>query len=525
MVYFQFLREFRVNRILSRRISAIRFRCHLGLFSTITAVPVSQIGSRRIGISVNSAYNNLVGLEYSKAVNWYYSFARFDPHPARKDTIKLDRMRALLQALGNPHTQYPTIHIAGTKGKGSTAALIESMFRAGGYRTGLFTSPHLHSFRERVRLNGQLIPEDDLVALTGRLQAVAGDFGDATFFEWVTALGLLYFAAQRVEMGVIEAGLGGRLDCTNVLTPRISVITPVSMDHMEILGNTILKIAREKAGIIKPGVPVVIAPQPLRALGEILRKANKVQARVIDVQKNWRWEPVSAAPEAQIVHVRYVKNARWQTFTLPLLGPHQRTNLATALAAMDVLHGRNWRISVGSLQEGVANVEWHARFEILAYLDAPPETTAGRSATTRKARETNGDVSRAPRGYVVADGAHNAASARELVRTLDEVFPGAPVRFIFAASSDKDIAGMLQELAPRAASFVLTRAQTPRAAPFQTLVALLAPYNVPYGTSPDIARALERMYEYAEPGEVICVTGSLFTAAEARAQFFDVIHD
>lgn len=478
-----------------------------------------------LGISVNPTYNILVSLSYSEAVGWYYSFARFDPHPVRDDTVKLDRMRALLQALGNPQTQYPTIHIAGTKGKGSTAALIESMFRAGGYRTGLFTSPHLHSFRERVRLNGQLIPEDELVGLTQRLQAVAADFSDATFFEWVTALGLLYFAAQRVEMGVIEAGLGGRLDCTNVLTPRISVITPVSLDHTEILGNTLLKIAREKAGIIKPGVPVVVAPQPLRALGEILRKANKVQARVVDVQKSWRWEMVSAAPEAQIVNTRYIKNARWQTFTLPLLGPHQRVNLVTALAAMDVLHGRNWRISLGSIRQGVANVEWDARFEILAYLDALPESAAMRSTTAQRTRKNQDTVTPPPRGYVVADGAHNAASARELVRTLDEIFPDAPVRFIFAASSDKDIAGMLQELAPRAASFVLTRAQTPRAAPLESLVALLAPHHVAYDTAPDIAHALEQMYERIEPGQVICVTGSLFIAAEARAQFFDVIHD
>lgn len=447
-------------------------------------------------------------LSYSEAVQWYYSFARFEPRPLRNDAGKLERMRALLHALGNPHTQYPTIHIAGTKGKGSTAAIIESMFRAGGYRTGLFTSPHLHSFRERVRLNGQPIPQDALIALTERLQALAPDFPKTTFFEWVTALAFLYFAEQHIEMGVIETGLGGRLDCTNVLTPRVSVITPVSLDHTEILGNNLLKIAREKAGIIKPGIPVVIAPQELRVMGELLRKANKEQARVVNVEKNWRWELVHTTPEAQTVHVRFIKNARWQTFTLPLVGPHQRANLATALAAMDVLHGRNWRISLGSLQQGAANVEWFARFEILAYLDAPGAQNAD-----------------APRGYVIADGAHNAASARELVRTLDETLPNAPTHFIFAASSDKDIAGMLQALAPRAASITLTQAQTPRAAALETLVNLVAPYNVPCDSAPDIARALEQTYARVEPGDVICVTGSLFIAAEARAQFFDVITD
>jgi dihydrofolate synthase/folylpolyglutamate synthase len=487
-----------------------------------------------------------VTLSYADAVNWYYSFARFDRRPARNDTGKLDRMRALLQALGDPQTQYPMIHIAGTKGKGSTAAIIESMFRAGGYRTGLFTSPHLHSFRERVRLNFHAISEDALIALTMRLQALAPAFPKTTFFEWVTALALLYFAEQRVEMAIIETGLGGRLDCTNVVTPRLSVITPISLDHTEILGKNILKIAREKAGIIKPGVPVVIAPQELRVLGEVLRKAHKEQARVINVEKNWRWELVKTTPEAQFVRVRFIKNARWQTFILPLLGPHQRVNLVTALATLDVLHGRNWRISLGSLQHGAANVEWAARFEILAYLDPPERDPAPKEADPQSvnkklrasdspveldradkppAQNADDETRPAPRGYVVADGAHNAASAHELVRTLDEVFPNVPVHFIFAASADKDIAGMLSELAPRAASFTLTQAQTPRAAALETLVALLTPYNIAYDTAPDIAQALEQMYARIEPGEILCVTGSLFIAAEARAQFFEIIHD
>lgn len=445
-------------------------------------------------------------LSYSDAVQWYYSFARFEPRPERHDADKLERMRALLKALGDPQNQFAAIHIAGTKGKGSTAALIESMFRAGGYRTGLFTSPHLHSFRERVRLDNALIPETALLALTERLQALAPAFPDATFFEWVTALAFLYFAAQRVEMAVIETGLGGRLDCTNVITPRLSVITPISLDHTAILGDNLAKIAYEKAGIIKPDGIVVIAPQELRALGQLLRKAHKVGARVVNVEKCWRWEAVETTPTEQTVNVRFIKNARWQTFTLPLVGAHQRVNLVTALAAMDVLHGRNWRISQRSLQHGVINVEWPARFETLAYLDAPRGTPAAR-------------------GYVVADGAHNPASARELVRTLNEVLPHARVHFIFAASDDKDIAGMFQALAPRAASFVMTRAPTPRAAALDRLCAAIAPYGVPSSVAPDIARALEQLYARVEPGEVICVTGSLFIAAAARAQILRVPAD
>jgi dihydrofolate synthase/folylpolyglutamate synthase len=479
-----------------------------------------------------------VNTAYADAVKWYYSFARLDPHAPRQDARKLDRMRAILARLDNPHQKFPSIHIAGTKGKGSTAALLESMFRAGGYRTGLYTSPHLHTFRERIRINNQLMPEADVVAYTARLRVLAAHFPDATFFEWVTALAFLYFAEQAVEMAIVETGLGGRLDSTNVLMPRVSVITPISLDHTDILGNSLLKIAREKAGIIKPGAPVVIAPQALRALGEIQRKANKEQVRIINVEKDWRWQLVEATPEQQTVRVRFIKSARWQTFTMPLVGPHQRVNLATALATIDVLHGRNWRISIGSLQQGIANVDWPARFEILARLglETATETVVETAAETAAAETETVTAETAiaaaetaiaaaaddAQGYVIADGAHNVASVRELVRTLAEVLPHAPAHFIFGASSDKDIAGMLQALAPHAASLTLTQAQTPRAAKIETLVALAQPFNLPLYTAPDVVRAIEQVLERIEPTDTVCVTGSLFMAAEARAYFFDI---
>jgi len=450
-----------------------------------------------------------VTLTFQQAVQWYYSFARFDPHPPRTlEPTKLARMEQILARLDDPHRKFPAIHIAGTKGKGSTAALLEGMFRAGGYRTGLFTSPHLHSFRERVRVNNIPISREELVAFTERLCALAADFPNATFFEWVTALAFLYFAEQHVEMAIVEVGLGGRLDSTNVLTPRVSVITPISLDHTDVLGNTVLKIAREKAGVIKPHVPVVIAPQELTVLGELQRKANRVRARIVNVEKDWRWELVETTPEQQTVRVRFHKSARWQIFNLPLVGPHQRINLVTALATMDVLHGRNWRISLGSLQQGVAAVEWHGRFEILAHLDAE-----GKAAPQNT------------RGYLIADGAHNAASVAQLVNTFNEIFPRAAVHFIFAASADKDIAGMLQALAPRAASITFTQAKTPRAAPLETLVSLAAPYALETRSAPDLARAIDVTLEHVGPGDIVCVTGSLFIVAEARAHFLGIPPD
>ncbi len=434
-------------------------------------------------------------------------------------------MSAILARLDNPQEKFPSIHIAGTKGKGSVAAMLESMFRAGGYRTGLFTSPHLHTFRERVRINFAPITQSALIEYTQRLRALEPDFPEATFFEWVTALAFVYFADNNVEMAIVEAGLGGRLDCTNVLNPRVTVITPISLDHTEVLGDNLLKIAREKAGIIKPGTPVVIAPQELRALGEIQRRANREQVRIINVEKDWRWQLVETTPESQIVRVRFIKNARWQIFRLPLVGPHQRINLATALAAIDVLHGRNWRISLASLQHGIDNVDWPARFEILAHLGENTDEETPDTVTETALTETPADTTTPQGGYLIADGAHNKASAHELVNTLNEIFPDRTVHFIFAASSDKDIAGMLYELSPRASSFTLTAAATARAAKVETLATLAEPFGVKLYTAPNIAQAIEDVLDRIEPNDIVCVTGSLFIAAEARAYFFDTPKD
>lgn len=427
-------------------------------------------------------------MNYERAVEWYYAFARFDAHaPAPPDAHKLLRMRGILARLGNPQERFPSVLIAGTKGKGSTAALLESILRAAGYRTGLFTSPHLHSFRERIRIGGEMIPAKDVVEGTRQLQEIARDLPGSTFFEWVTALAFWQMARADVELAVVEVGLGGRLDCTNVLTPRVSVITPVSYDHMEILGNTLAEIAGEKAGIIKPGVPVVVAPQAEEAWAAIARTAELQGARVVDVSDGWHAEQVAVSPERQRVRVHRPGRARGKTYSLPLLGPHQRVNLLTALAVTATLEEQGWRVADAAARRGVAGVKWPGRFEVLA---------------------------REP--FVVADGAHNRASAHELVRTLDEVWPGQRVHFVFGASNDKDIAGMLGEIVPRAASLTLTRSGHARAAEPAALAARVSPGG-PVSTRETVADALARARELAGRDDIICVTGSLFIAAEARA--------
>lgn len=473
-----------------------------------------------------------MALSYPEAIRWYYSFARFDtnitPVP---DAMKLPRLNDLFARLGNPHRQFPSLLIAGTKGKGSTAALVESILHAAGYRTGLYTSPHLHSFRERITVNGELISKLHVVQGTTLLQTHEADFPSSRFFEWVTALAFDYFARQRVEIAVVEVGLGGRLDSTNVLTPRVAVIAPISFDHMDILGDTLEKIAFEKAGIIKPNVPVVVAPQELEAMQGIEQIAQERNALLVSVADEWKWELQGVTLEAQMVQTQE-KGKAPHVYHLPLLGPHQRVNLATALATIQQLREQGWKIPQGAVQRGIERVAWKGRFEMLA---RPAHGMAGSNIV---ADALHGET------YIVADGAHNRASAHALVRTLAEVFPDVPVHFIFGASSDKDIRGMLDELIPRATSLVVTRSHHARAAAPESLgqLALTVATQtgndstrrrsiagnesvfVPHMTN-TLVEALLHAKHLASPGDVICITGSLFMAAEAREHLLNLPPD
>jgi dihydrofolate synthase/folylpolyglutamate synthase len=441
-----------------------------------------------------------MALSYPEAIQWFYSFARFDSNaPRLPDNLKLARMQEILAQLGNPHEQFPSVLIAGTKGKGSTAALLESILHAAGYRTGLFTSPHLHTFRERIRINGELIPKIHVVQGTTLLQSFASNYSTATFFEWVTALAFDYFARQRVEIAIVEVGLGGRLDCTNVLEPRVSVITPISFDHMDILGDTLEKIAYEKAGIIKPETPVVVAPQPPEAMQVILGTARSLNAPVIEAAAAHNLEHAGSNVAGQVIRELGNQGTPDHLYMLPLAGPHQRVNAATAIAAVETLHAQGWRLPQVAIKQGIERVKWHARFEILAQSTPMPS-----------------GVIVPGNAYVVADGAHNRASAHELKRTLEEVFPGARVHYIFAAASDKDIHGMFEELLPGAASLVLTQSHHSRATPPETLARMAAPFIYSIQSASSLLEAMMLSRQLAVTNDVICVTGSLYIAAEAR---------
>ncbi|HEY9529120.1 MAG TPA: folylpolyglutamate synthase/dihydrofolate synthase family protein, partial [Anaerolineales bacterium] len=386
-------------------------------------------------------------IAYNNALDYLYSFVDYSlKHISElaKAEFNLDRMFALVEALGNPQKKYPIIHVAGTKGKGSVAALCASALQAAGYKTGLYTSPHLWDYVERIQINGEPISHEQLIELVEEVRPAVAKIPKLTTFEITTAIGLLAFAKNNVNAAVIEVGLGGRLDATNLVIPTVSVITSLSYDHTAVLGNTLAAIAGEKAGIIKEGIPVVSAPQTGEALEVLERVAEEKNCLFFLVGKHVKFERLTSSLDGQSLRVssfvlRHLEDPNFPRatqpevldLTIPLLGSHQVENAAIAYTA---LQASRIPISDQSIQTGFARVIWPARFELLRR--SPP---------------------------VVIDSAHNRDSARRLRETLDEYFPGTPVLLIFCALEDKDISGILEELKPRLESVVATRADHPRA--------------------------------------------------------------
>jgi dihydrofolate synthase/folylpolyglutamate synthase len=417
-------------------------------------------------------------------------------------TFELGRMVELLARLGNPHRAYPSVHIAGSKGKGSTAAMTEAILRAAGYRTGLYISPHLHSFGERMQIDATPITADAFAALVDEMMPHAEAVAGITWFEIITALAFLYFARQSADVAVIEVGLGGRLDATNVITPLVSVITSLSYEHMAWLGDTLAKIAFEKAGIIKPGVPVICAPQEAEALAVIERVCAARAAPLLMVGREWqvRAGPIHTGGQSfEAADVRSDDFSRrsdptaaeaattsraWTRFDLPLLGRYQIVNATCALAAVSQVAAAGLAVPPAALHAGLRTVQWPGRGEVLS-----------------------------PDPLVVADGAHNGDSARKLVEMLAEWFPGRRWTFIVGTLSDKDHAAILRELLPHAARLIVTRSASERA----TDPALLASLARQLGREAAIAASVAAALEAAvASGDAVCLTGSLSIAAEAR---------
>ena len=406
------------------------------------------------------------------------------------DQFELGRMHALAAALGDPHKQFPIIHIAGTKGKGSTAAFCASALQAAGYRVGLYTSPHLDDFTERIQMNGVPIPHADFVALVDEMRPIVASIPKLTTFEIATALAFLYFARQGATAGVIEVGLGGRLDATNIVTPLVSVITSISYDHMAILGNTLAQIAAEKGGIIKPGIPVVIAPQQPEARQVFIDMAGARGAPLTQVGLDWRYTPLAHSLSSQTMRIYPSAYPQDQVdLHISLLGAHQVDNAATAYAALQTARQEGLtRLNPTALADGFAHTAWPGRFEVLQ-LDPP----------------------------LVLDCAHNRDSALRLRQALDDYFPARPVCLIFGASEDKDITGMLAELAPRLNEVIVVKSFHPRAANPALILKQLAALHCPARVIEDVAEALDTALISAEKAQsLILVTGSIFVAAGAR---------
>ena len=421
--------------------------------------------------------------QYNQALDYLYSFVDYSlKHISElaKAEFNLDRMFALMEELGNPQEKYPIIHVAGTKGKGSVAALCASALKAAGYKTGLYTSPHLWDYVERIQINGEPISHERLIELVEEVKPAVAKTPKLTTFEITTALGFLAFDKNDVNAAVIEVGLGGRLDATNIVTPKVSVITSLSYDHMAVLGNTLAEIAGEKAGIIKEGVPVVSAPQTDEALQVLERIAKERNSPLILVGKDVKFERLKSSLDGQELAVSYQQSA--VSLKIPLLGEHQIENAAIAYTALKT---NGTSISDEAIQEGFSQVKWPARFEILRR--KPP---------------------------VVIDSAHNRDSALRLRQTLDEYFPKIPAILIFCALEDKDITGILEELKPRLECVVATRADHPRARSAEWMAEQVKKVGLPVEAVTPVADALERALELAGTQKLVLSAGSVAFAGE-----------
>ena len=421
---------------------------------------------------------------YNRALDYLYSYIDYSLKKSSelaKAHFELGRMRELMKLLGNPQESYPIIHVAGTKGKGSTAALAASALQAAGYKTGLYTSPHLQDYVERIQINAGPISHGQLVQLVEEIKPVVARIPKLTTFEITTALGFLYFAREKVDAAVIEVGLGGRLDATNIVTPRVSVITSLSYDHMAVLGNTLALIAGEKAGIIKPGIPVVSTPQPDEALKVLQEVSAERHAPLTVVGRDVDFKLLKHSLDGQTLAILNHKSV---ILRIPLLGAHQVVNAVTAYTALRV---SGLSLSEAAIRIGFADVHWPCRFDVVRR--EPP---------------------------VVLDSAHNADSARRLRQTLDDYFPNRPVVWVFAILEDKDAAGILAELRPRLSHVVATQTEHPRALEAQKVANLVAAAQIPVEVVRTAPAALERAIELAGTRGVVLVAGSVAFAGEMK---------
>lgn len=429
----------------------------------------------------------------------YDYIARFTNYERMSDVrytravLDLDRVRAVLNALGSPDKKYPIVHVAGTKGKGSVCAFVASVLQTMKQRVGLFSKPHLIKLNERISVNGCDIADDQFVDMMNMLypylerQRVAGN--PLTFFDLITVLALVYFAEMGVDFVVLEVGLGGRLDSTNVVHPKVSVITSIDYDHMHILGNTLEKIAAEKAGIVKAGVPVisgVIEPGPAHVIREI---AEERKAPLFELSRDFELVESKKREDFSVETWR----RQYNSLTLPLVGEHQRRNAAVAVAALETLcEVLPLTMEEAQVRKGLANVKLHGRIEVI-----------GENPT------------------VILDVAHNPVSLRALRETLSVHYPDKRVVLLLGMSRDKDVKESLCQIIPIASAAVFTGIGHPRGVDPSELCHMAQELSPGFvcESEPDIEKGLRRALELTESGDILCITGSFYLAGVVAAKW------
>ena len=412
-------------------------------------------------------------MRYGESLDYLYGLQRFGIK------LGLENIRNLLDALHHPEKSYSVIHVAGTNGKGSVSAALAEILQQAGYKTGLYTSPHLHSFTERIQVNRRPISEGDVCALTEEIRALSTGV-PATFFEFTTALALVYFARQNVDFAILETGMGGRLDATNAVTPQLTLITPISLDHVEHLGGDLATIAGEKAGILKKDVPVVIGAQEDSALEVLLAQAARLNCHAwvagVDYTVSPRGGRFTFA--AQGVCLENVKSA--------LPGRHQMYNMGQALAGALALRGQGVALTEDALRRGVESVRWPGRLEWWG----------------------GGD-------FLLLDGAHNAAGAQVLSDYLASLRP-AGIRWVFGMKGGRNPADLLSPLLPLATAVYCAPPPVEEAVAVQSLCEIITGNDVPCSAYGSPEEALVAALAQRTPGEIVLVAGSLYLVAAAR---------
>jgi dihydrofolate synthase/folylpolyglutamate synthase len=431
---------------------------------------------------------------YQATLEYLYGFVdysltrhlRYSP-----EKFNLERMREFMAVLGNPHLKYPTIHVAGTKGKGSICAMIANVFKVSGFKVGLYTSPHLQEYTERIKINDLEISKPVFVKLVEEIKPAIKQIKNLSTFEITTALAFLYFFHNKVDCAVIEVGLGGRLDATNVITPIISIISTISKDHVKILGNTFEKIGIEKAGIIKENVPVVISQQKprIKRLFKEISRARNSEFHYVQDEIIYKFIQQDLKGQDFII---LDKNDNQFFFHLPLLGFHQITNAMTTFLALKLVSQKGFQISNQKVEEGFRSVKWPGRFEVLSQ-----------------------------KPLLIIDSAHNTDSIRKLLKTVKSVLPDKKIILIFGASEDKDIIGMLRIMLPTTSVLITSQSTHPRAMNSDKLLKLANKLGKIGLSIESIQQALSKAIETYDNNSVIIVTGSIFIAAAVREIWLD----